>query len=78
MAGRQREEVAACGRRFTWEMLLPMCWGAPVPLCLQLGPHLSMAHPEPGLSPCLDSQMQAGCALCRHSFPELSCPVALA
>lgn len=43
MAGGQREQVAACGLCFARKMLLPMCRGASVPLCLQLGPCLSVA-----------------------------------
>lgn len=39
--------MAACGLRFTRKMLLPMCWGSSVPLCLQLGPCLSVAHSGP-------------------------------
>uniref|UniRef100_A0A803VIG2 TBC1 domain family member 10A n=1 Tax=Ficedula albicollis TaxID=59894 RepID=A0A803VIG2_FICAL len=62
MTGGQTEEVAACSLRSTRKILLPRCWGACVP-------HGSL---WPGwLSPCLDSQIQAGSALCGQSFPEL-------
>lgn len=47
MTGGQTEEVAACSLYFTRKMLLPMCWKASLPLCLQLGPCLSMANSGP-------------------------------
>lgn len=47
MTGGQTEEVAACSLYFTRKMLLPRCWKASLPLCLQLGPCLSMANSGP-------------------------------
>lgn len=43
----RREEAAGCGLCVTSKTPFPVCWGASLPLCLQLGPCTATARPEP-------------------------------